>query len=105
MNITERKRIEAVLRQKGEELTETQRLAGVGSWQWDTRIDRVTWSEELRRLVAMIPSCGRPSSGTTGRSPDNTRDTISPFTTSTFWPAMKYPRGQDGISDAGRGAL
>jgi PAS domain S-box-containing protein len=50
-DITERHRIEAALRKKDEELTEAQRLAGVGSWQWDARTRRVTWSAELCRLV------------------------------------------------------
>jgi PAS domain S-box-containing protein len=49
-DITERKRVEAALRQKSEELTEAQRLAGLGSWQWDARTDTVIWSEELYRL-------------------------------------------------------
>ena len=49
-DITERKRVEDVLRQKTEELAEAHRLAGLGSWQWDARMDRVTWSAGLYRL-------------------------------------------------------
>ena len=54
-DITERKRAEEALRQKEEELTKAQRLAGLGSWQWDARTDTVTWSEELYRLHGRDP--------------------------------------------------
>ena len=35
VDITERRRAEELLRRKECELTEAQRLAGIGSWQWD----------------------------------------------------------------------
>ena len=38
------------------ELKEAQRLAGVGSWQWDPDGDTVVWSEELYRLAGRDPS-------------------------------------------------
>jgi PAS domain S-box-containing protein len=60
-DITQRKRDEEELRQKGEELTEAQRLAVLGSWQWDARTDTVTWSEELYRLVGCDPNLPAPS--------------------------------------------
>jgi PAS domain S-box-containing protein len=59
-DITERKRVEALLRQKSEQLTEAQRLAGLGSWQWDARTDAVIWSEELYRLVGRDPNLPAP---------------------------------------------
>jgi PAS domain S-box-containing protein len=59
-DITERKRVEESLRQKSEELTEAQRLAGLGSWQWDARTDAVTWSEELYRLQGIDPGLPPP---------------------------------------------
>src|SRR5262249_1787937 len=34
---------------------ETQRLAGVGSWQWDVETATVVWSEELYRIVGRDP--------------------------------------------------
>ena len=49
-----------LLRQKSEELTEAQRLAGLGSWQWDARTDTVTWSEELYRLDGRDPNLPAP---------------------------------------------
>ena len=55
VDITERKRAEELLRRKESELTEAQRLAGIGSWQWDCRTGTVTWSEELFRLAGRDP--------------------------------------------------
>jgi PAS domain S-box-containing protein len=59
-DITERKRVEEALRQKSEELTEAQHLAGLGSWQWDALSDVVTWSEELYRLHGLDPKLPPP---------------------------------------------
>ena len=50
-DITERKQAEEALRGKEFELTEAQRLAGVGSWRWDPQTDTVEWSEELYRIA------------------------------------------------------
>jgi PAS domain S-box-containing protein len=61
-DITERKRIEEALRRKSEELTEAQRLSGLGSWQWDARTDKVIWSEELYRLHGRDPNLPAPPS-------------------------------------------
>src|SRR5271157_3100943 len=58
---TERKRGEEVLRQKEAELSEAQRLAGVGSWQWNAQTDTVIWSKELCWLVGYDPSLPPPS--------------------------------------------
>jgi PAS domain S-box-containing protein len=59
-DITERKRVEEVLRQKSEELAKAQRLAGLGSWQWDARTDMETWSEELYRFHGLDPNLPAP---------------------------------------------
>ena len=60
-DITERKQTEEALRQKEEELTEAQRLAGVGSWQWDAQKDKVIWSKEHYRIVGRDPKLPPPS--------------------------------------------
>jgi PAS domain S-box-containing protein len=52
----ERKDAEESLRRKELELKEAQRLAGVGSWQWDPDTDTVVWSEELYRIAGREPS-------------------------------------------------
>ena len=54
-DITERKRVEEALRQKGSDLSEAQRLARIGSWQWDGETDTVIWSEELYRIAGRDP--------------------------------------------------
>ena len=56
VDITERKDAEESLRRKEMELKEAQRLAGVGSWQWDPDTDTVVWSEELYRIAGRDPS-------------------------------------------------
>jgi PAS domain S-box-containing protein len=44
------------VRRRDAALAEAQRLASVGSWQWDAVTDTVTWSEELYRIVGRDPS-------------------------------------------------
>src|SRR5687768_5189539 len=55
VDITERKHAEESLRRKEMELKESQRLAGVGGWQWDPDTDTVVWSEELYRIAGRDP--------------------------------------------------
>ena len=47
---------EESLQRKEIELQEAQRLAGVGSWQWEAETDTVVWSEELSRIAGRDPS-------------------------------------------------
>jgi PAS domain S-box-containing protein len=56
VDITERRRAEESLRLKESELTEGQRLAGIGSWQWDSSTNEVVWSNELYRIAGLDPS-------------------------------------------------
>jgi PAS domain S-box-containing protein len=56
VDITERKRAEEVLRRSEAQLAEAQRLARLGSWQWDPETDTVTWSEELYRMAGLDPN-------------------------------------------------
>jgi PAS domain S-box-containing protein len=55
-DITERKRAEEGIRQKEMELSEAQRLAQIGSWEWDPITDAVTWSRELYRIAGRNPN-------------------------------------------------
>jgi PAS domain S-box-containing protein len=43
------------------QLTEAQRLAELGSWQWDPKTDVVTWSERLYRMAGYNPALPPPS--------------------------------------------
>src|SRR5208282_1954454 len=54
--ITELKLAEQALREREADLTEAQRLANVGSWQWDVETDAVTWSEQLYRIAGLDSS-------------------------------------------------
>src|SRR5258705_12858151 len=38
-----------------QKLNESQRLAHIGSWQWDIMNDRITWSDELFRIFGINP--------------------------------------------------
>jgi signal transduction histidine kinase len=61
--VQHRKRLlaEKGLLEQSDALHEAQRLAGVGSWQWDARTDTVTWSKELYRIVGRDPRLPAPS--------------------------------------------
>jgi PAS domain S-box-containing protein len=60
-DVSQRKLAEEALRQKDEALMEAQRLAGVGSWQWDSAADSVVWSKEMYRLMGIDPHLPAPS--------------------------------------------
>jgi PAS domain S-box-containing protein len=55
VDITERKEAEASLRRKESELVEAQRLAAIGSWQWNAATDDIIWSDELYRIAGLEP--------------------------------------------------
>jgi PAS domain S-box-containing protein len=49
-NAVARKRAGEALSRREAELNEAQRLASIGSWEWDILTDRLTYSDELRRI-------------------------------------------------------
>jgi PAS domain S-box-containing protein len=49
--IDERRRIEEELRQSERDLAEAQRIARLGSWNWDLIDDEVNWSAEFFRIL------------------------------------------------------
>ena len=53
--ITESKQAEEKLKESELQLAEAQRLAHVGSWDWDLRSNTVTWSDELYRIFGFQP--------------------------------------------------
>ena len=55
LDITERRKAEEELASKEKQLREAQRLAQVGSWEWDSETDTVTWSEEIYRIYGINP--------------------------------------------------
>jgi PAS domain S-box-containing protein len=61
-DITERKRVEDVLRRNEAYLAEGQRLAHMGSWAWNPATYEVLyWSEEMFRIYGFNPQAGVPT--------------------------------------------
>jgi PAS domain S-box-containing protein len=54
-DITERKRAEGRLRKVGAQLADAQRVAHIGSWEWDIATDTVSWSDETYRIMGFEP--------------------------------------------------
>ncbi|MBK1721270.1 EAL domain-containing protein [Thiocystis violacea] len=59
--VTDRQQAEEKQRQLQTMLTRTEHLAQIGSWEWDVAKDKVTWSEQLFRIVQMDPAKGAPA--------------------------------------------
>ncbi len=55
-DISERKRAEEALRKSEKDLKEAQRLAQIGSWEWDASTDIITWSEEYYHIYGINPA-------------------------------------------------
>jgi len=58
---TERRNATEKLREHERLLAEAQRLARLGSWEWDIDGDTVTWSEEMFRIFGLPPEATAPS--------------------------------------------
>lgn len=54
-DITGRKEAEEKLRRIGENLAEAQRIAHLGSWEWDIEGNRLSWSDEMYRIFGVDP--------------------------------------------------
>ncbi len=54
-DISQRKRMEDVLSQREQQLAEAQRVAGLGSFEWDLATDSLAWSDELCRMLGFEP--------------------------------------------------
>ncbi|HYO56271.1 PAS domain S-box protein [Archangium sp.] len=52
---TEERRHQDQLRRSEQRLREAQRLARLGSWEWDLHTHQVTWSDELYRIHGLQP--------------------------------------------------
>jgi PAS domain S-box-containing protein len=63
VDVTVRRKAEKDLRRSQELIADAQRLARLGSWEWNVRKDQVTWSEELFRIYALDPARHVPSYG------------------------------------------
>ena len=54
-DITERRRLGDELLRREEQLAEAQRVAHLGSWQWDIEADELQWSDEMYRIFQLAP--------------------------------------------------
>ncbi len=60
-DITERIRSEELIRDREARLAEAQKIAHVGSWDWDVLHGRVVWSDELFRILGLNPAVSTAS--------------------------------------------
>ena len=60
-DVTERKRVEDELRHSRARLAEAERIARIGSWEWDITHDHTTWSEGMLRIYGLTPDEFDPS--------------------------------------------
>jgi PAS domain S-box-containing protein len=56
VDVTVRRKAENELRRSREAIAEAQRLARLGSWEWNVGTNQVVWSEELFRIYALDPA-------------------------------------------------
>jgi len=54
-DITERKQSEVALKESEKNLAKAQRLAKLGSWQWNILTNRLAWSDEIYRIFGLTP--------------------------------------------------
>jgi PAS domain S-box-containing protein len=54
-DITERRRVEQELERSRARLAEAERVARMGSWEWDIPANRITWSEGLYAIYGIRP--------------------------------------------------
>ncbi|CAJ37807.1 PAS domain-containing sensor histidine kinase [Methanocella arvoryzae] len=60
-DVTDIKRMEKSLKASIAELDRAQKIARMGSWEWDLRQRRLYWSDETYRILGMEPSEKTPS--------------------------------------------
>ena len=60
-DITEHLRVEAMLREGKQALNEIERVAKVGTWEWDPPTDTVTWSEEMFHIMGRDQTLAAPT--------------------------------------------
>jgi PAS domain S-box-containing protein len=76
-DVSERKWVEDELRQSRELLAEAERIARIGSWDWDIANDHTKWSEGLLRIYGLTPDEFDPSyEGASKRVYPNDRELV-----------------------------
>ena len=54
-DVTEREQAQESIRESSRQLAEAQKLAQLGSWQWELASGEVSWSEQLYRIFGLDP--------------------------------------------------
>ena len=86
-DISDRKQSEEALIRTSRALVEAQKLAHVGSWQWDLRTNQVEWSPEIFSITGLDPETWDPS-------PDAFIDLVHPDDKESFTGIMKRTLSQ-----------
>jgi len=55
IDLTDRKLMEESLRKSNFSLSEAQRIAHIGSWEWDVESNNIYWSDEIYRILGITP--------------------------------------------------
>ena len=90
-DITGRKQAEEALEMSRRTLFEAQRLAQVGSWQWDLQTNKVQWSPEIYRITGLDPE-------NYDGSPDLFLDIVHHEDKEAFTQVMNKTRSQGGTT-------
>jgi PAS domain S-box-containing protein len=91
LDVTESRRAHEHLQRTRERLATAQRMARVGSWNWDVTGDRWQWSEELYRIAGLSPAGPPPDLRTLLRSiPPEHRDAVRDVTAQALRDARPY---------------
>lgn len=60
-DITDRQHTETALQKSQTRLSEAQRVAHIGNWEWDVITGKITWSPELFEIVGRDSALGEPT--------------------------------------------
>ena len=61
LDVTQRKQVEDYLRHRESLLAQAERLADLGSWEWNLETSQVTWSDHRYRLFGLDPQSQPPT--------------------------------------------
>ncbi|MEG4424153.1 MULTISPECIES: diguanylate cyclase domain-containing protein [unclassified Microcoleus] len=60
-DITDRQQTETALQKSQTRLSEAQRVAHIGNWEWDVSTGKITWSPELFEILGRSRALGEPT--------------------------------------------
>jgi PAS domain S-box-containing protein len=94
-DITDRQRIEDELRHSREQLAEAERVARIGSLEWDLTTDHTTWSDGLLAIHGLTPDQFDPGAAAAEQHvyPDDqerVRDTLARAIADRSWFTLEY---------------